>query len=81
MPRHLLYRHAYHEAIAREREQLKVWRADPLVTMRVGLPGLHRMRAVRDLTDAQIESVALQIAEQTINELIHKHGDERLLED
>ena len=78
---HLLYRHAYHEAIARERAQFREWRDDPLCTMRVPLPGLNKTRPVRDLTDSQIESVALAIAERTINELIHKHGDERLLED
>lgn len=73
----LNWRKAYHEAIDREVRQFKAWRADPTCSMRVELPGIHRVRAVRDLTDAQIAEVARRTAEYATHEAMHKHGDER----
>lgn len=77
MSSHLLFREAYHQEINDEREHLRTQRAKG-VTARVELPGLYRSRRVCDLSDSQIEDIALRQAERTICEVIHKHNDERL---
>lgn len=80
MRAHLNWNRAYHEAIARETEQLRRWRRDPDCRMVVDLPGLQQRRAVRDLTDQQLEEVARRTAEYATNRTINRHGDERQLE-
>lgn len=80
----LNWRRAYHDAIKRERDQLRAWRSDPQCPpfqRRQYLPGLQRSRSVFDLTDAQIDDIARYAAEVAVNEAIHQHGHERLLED
>lgn len=74
---HLNFRDAYHQAFRDEVEHLLGLRRNG-ATARLELPGLYRSRAIRDLTDRQIESIALRQAERTICEVIHKHKDERL---
>lgn len=76
----LNWRRAYHEQVAREVEQLRTWRRDPDCRMVVDLPGLQRRRAVRDLSDAQLEDVARRTAEYAANRTINRHGDERQLD-
>lgn len=81
MSSELNWRRGYHDHIDREIRQLKAWRDDPdscpPTEKRQELPGLYRTRAVFDLTDSQIESIARRNAEVTIHRVIHIHGHER----
>lgn len=74
---HLHFRDAYHQAQRDEIEHLRRLRSlgD---TGRVELPGIYKSRAIRDLTDAQIDAIALATAERTIHAVIHQHNDERI---
>lgn len=79
MRAHLNWRRAYHEAIWRETQQLREWRAQASA-MVIDLPGLQQRRAVRDLSDQQLEEVARRTAEYATERMINRHGDERQLE-
>lgn len=77
MAERLRFRDAYHQEFRDEREHLLTERAKGNFA-RVWLPGLHKSRPIRDLTDSQIDDIAWRQAEVTICEVIHKHNDERI---